>query len=83
MAFEKMFDRDEAWREQAIDEWAVDQTADDMKVKLGIKRAEGRGGWHDELECTTYQLMTMLHDHVERGDWLDVCTLAMMLHMRA
>lgn len=64
------------------DNYAVDCFAADMKAKLAKKRAEGRGGWDRESECTAEFLSLLLREHVEKGDPLDVGNLAMMLHQR-
>lgn len=59
------------------DDAAVDEFAAAMKSKLAKKRAEGRGGWQD---MSATELSELLHEHVEKGDPLDVANLAMMLH---
>lgn len=64
-------------REQHPDDAAVDRFAAAMKAKLAKKRAEGRGGWQTESEA---DLSALLHEHVAKGDPLDVGNLAMMLH---
>ncbi|RWX28482.1 hypothetical protein EHH54_32490 [Rhizobium leguminosarum] len=53
-----------------------------MKAKLAKKRAEGRGGWDDEDDCSALWLSELLREHVEKGDPIDVGNLAMMLHQR-
>lgn len=59
------------------DDAAVDRFAASMKDKLNKKRQEGRGGWQS---MTAEQLSALLHEHVHKGDPLDVANLAMMLH---
>lgn len=63
--------------EQQPDDDAVDRFAAAMKAKLNKKRQEGRGGWQS---MTAEQLSALLHEHVHKGDPLDVANLAMMLH---
>ena len=48
-----------------------------MKAKLAKKRQEGRGGWQS---MASEQLSALLHEHVHKGDPVDVANLAMMLH---
>lgn len=59
------------------DDAAVDRFAAAMKAKLTKKRQEGRGGWQS---MTAEQLSALLHEHVRKGDPVDVGNLAMMLH---
>lgn len=59
------------------DDAAVDCFAAAMKAKLKKKRQEGRGGWQS---MTSEQLSALLHEHVRKGDPVDVANLAMMLH---
>lgn len=63
------------------DDVAVDRFAVAMKTKLSVKRAEGRGGW-DGPSCDAEFLSSLLREHVDKGDPLDVGNLAMMLHQR-
>ncbi len=63
--------------EQHPDDVAVDRFAAAMKAKLAKKRTEGRGGWQTASEG---HLSALLHEHVAKGDPLDVGNLAMMLH---
>ncbi|MBB2818971.1 UNVERIFIED_ORG: hypothetical protein GGD59_002216 [Rhizobium esperanzae] len=69
-------------REQHPDDIAVDRFASAMKAKLAEKRAQGRGGWDDKDDCSSLWLSTLLREHVEKGDPLDVGNFAMMLHQR-
>lgn len=64
------------------DDLAVDRFAAAMKAKLAKKRADGRGGWEDKEDCSALWLSSLLREHVEKGDPLDVGNLAMMLHQR-
>src|SRR5699024_1903728 len=63
--------------DQHPDDAAVDQFAAAMKPKLAKKRADGRSGWQGATEAG---LSALLHEHVAKGDPLDVGNLAMMLH---
>jgi hypothetical protein len=64
---------------QHYDDYAVDCFARMMKEKLAKKRAEGRGGWNDPTQCSVEYLNTLLLDHVEKGDPVDVANFCMML----
>jgi hypothetical protein len=64
------------------DDVAVDDFAVKMKAKLAMKRADGRGGWEDNTQCTAEFLSHLLREHVDKGDPVDVANLAMMLSMR-
>lgn len=64
------------------DDVAVDRFAAAMKAKLAKKRAEGRGGWDNKDDCSQLFLTSLLREHVEKGDPVDVGNLAMMLHQR-
>lgn len=64
------------------DNMAVDRFAETMKEKLAKKRAEGRGGWEDKDQCSAEFLSSLLREHVDKGDPVDVANLAMMLHQR-
>lgn len=66
-------------RDRHPDDEAVDRWAAAMKNKLARKRVEGRGGWEDKETCSQAFLSELLHEHVEKGDPLDVSNLAMML----
>jgi len=61
------------------DDLAVDAFAARMKAKLACARARGRAGWDDPAQCTVETLRTMLHDHVAKGDPVDVANFCMML----
>lgn len=63
--------------EQHPDDAAVDRFAAAMKAKLKKKRQEGRAGWQF---MASEQLSALLHEHVSKGDPVDVANLAMMLH---
>lgn len=63
------------------DDHAVNRFAAVMKGKLAAKRLQGRGGWQ-EPEVPNGYLSRMLHEHVDKGDPVDVANLAMMIHQR-
>jgi hypothetical protein len=67
---------------QHSDDVAVDRFAAAMKAKLAQKRAEGRGGWDDPEQCPVERLAELLHEHVSKGDPIDVANFAMMLWCR-
>lgn len=64
------------------DDAAIDAFALDLKVKMARNRAKGRGGWHDNAECSADALSQMLREHIDKGDPLDVAIISMMLHHR-
>jgi hypothetical protein len=61
---------------------AVDRFAKAMKLKLWMKRNEGKGGWDNPDACTVEFLAQLLVEHVAKGDSIDVANFAMMLHQR-
>jgi hypothetical protein len=64
------------------DDVAVDRFAAAMKEKLAVKRAQGRGGWDDPEQCSLDYLVRLFHDHVSKGDPIDIGNFAMMLWNR-
>ena len=64
------------------DDAAVDLFAADMKSKLAVSRAKGRGGWEYPTAISGGDLAALLVEHVAKGDPVDVANLAMMLHLR-
>jgi len=64
---------------QHFDDHAVDCFAKMMKAKLAKKRADGRGGWDDPEQCSVEFLSQLLHEHVAKGDPVDVANLCMMI----
>ncbi len=71
-----------ASRDAHPDDTAADRFAGAMKAKLATKRSEGRGGWENKEQCAASFLSELLRRHVDKGDPVDVGTLAMMLHQR-
>lgn len=61
---------------------AVDRFAKAMKLKLWMKRNEGKGGWDNSDVCTVEHLADLLIEHIEKGDPIDIGNFAMMLHQR-
>lgn len=68
--------------ERHPDDAAVDRFASAMKQKLAEKRVEGRGGWNDPKQCSIAFLIELLHEHMSKGDPVDVGNFAMMLWNR-
>jgi hypothetical protein len=62
--------------EATRDTIAVNKFAGAMDAKLAISRAKGRHGWQT---CTVDYLWTLLREHVEKGDPVDIANLAMMI----
>lgn len=65
-----------------LDDHAVDIFAKAMKDKLGIKRQQGFGGWHDIRQTSSMRLADLLLAAVAKGDPVDVANFAMMLFCR-
>lgn len=65
-----------------FDNYFVEQFAYAMRIKLAVKRQEGRGGWQDKEFCSGDFLSQLLREHVEKGDPVDVANFCMMLHQR-
>lgn len=64
------------------DDRGVQSFARAMREKLAKKRAEGRGSWWDVNECSAGHLSSLLLDHLEKGDPVDIGNFAMMLFNR-
>ncbi|MGV1900709.1 hypothetical protein ACQZ6V_10505 [Agrobacterium sp. 22-3674b3] len=65
-----------------FDNYSVSQFSYAMRIKLAIKRNEGRGGWQNKDYCSGEYLSRLLREHVEKGDPVDVANFCMMLHQR-
>lgn len=61
------------------DDIAVGRFAALMKARLAAARAKGHGGWDDPAQCSTDYLRKLLHEHVAKGDPVDVANFCMML----
>ncbi len=61
------------------DDRAVDLFAARMKTKLAMAREKGRGGWDDPAQCSVAYLQQLLHEHIAKGDPVDVANFCMML----
>jgi len=68
--------------ETYIDNIAIDVFSIAMKNKMRKKRLEGRGGWYDPTAISNEELSTMLKDHMEKGDPVDIANFCMMLFAR-
>ncbi|NIC05226.1 hypothetical protein [Billgrantia bachuensis] len=93
---EELFDRAEKWDDalkempmasldQHPDDAAVDRFARTMKLKLAAAREKGRDGWDDPDRCSVELLADLLMEHLQkanRGNYVDIANLAMMLHLR-
>jgi len=53
-----------------------------MEEKLCFKRAQGRGGWWDENQCSIEYLRKLLREHIDKGDMVDVANFAAMIYAR-
>lgn len=68
--------------DQLIDEFAIVTFTEAMRNKLNKKRSQGRGNWWNNDYCSQQTLSTMLREHVDKGDPIDVALFAMMLYNR-
>lgn len=64
------------------DDIAIEKFALIMKEKMAVSRAKGRSGWDDPAQCSIERLQTMLIEHMEKGDPVDIGIFAMMLFNR-
>lgn len=64
------------------DDIAVDALAALMKAKLAKQRAKGYGGWNDKAQCNQQHLSSLLRNHVDKGDPVDVANFCAMLSAR-
>jgi len=62
--------------EAACDKAAIHQFAELLASKMSKSRHKSRSGWQT---CSVDDLWTMLREHVEKGDAVDVGCLAMMI----
>lgn len=69
----------EKGKDQHYDDYAVDCFAAMMKQKLAKKRAQGYDNWYKPELCSVEYLKRLLHDHIVKGDPVDVANLCMML----
>lgn len=58
------------------DEAAVMLFAEAMRAKMAFKREQGYSGWET---CPIPRLRQMLHEHLNKGDPVDVANFCMML----
>ncbi len=77
----------DGYKSVVLDELADDRlvhfTAVAMAEKLEISRTKkGRGGWWDKDACSIEQLKSLLKEHVEKGDMIDVVNLSAMIYVR-
>lgn len=59
-----------------VDNTAVEALAQHMRGKLTAARLKGRGGWQN---CEPQVLSDMLHEHVTKGDPVDVANFCAFL----
>ena len=62
-----------------FDDHAVRQFSKMMAEKMAASRAKGRSGWDDPNQCSVEHLQALLHEHVAKGDPIDVANICMML----
>lgn len=66
----------------SADTTAVVDFAAAMASKLHRAATMGRAGWNDPALCSIESLQRALHEHIVKGDPVDVGNYAMMLHAR-
>lgn len=64
------------------DDQAVDLFSAAMRQKLAIARSKGRGGWQDRTDCSQERLSHLLHEHIAKGDPIDVANFCCFLWNR-
>lgn len=73
-------------RGRVADITGVDRFALAMKKKLAKKRTEGRSGWNTTPAlgwgCNVRELESMLRQHLEKGDVVDIANFCMMVWNR-
>jgi len=75
---------EQAETDQHYDEYCIDVFAKLMKEKMAASRAKGRSGWDDPERCSVPYLQKLLHEHIAKGDPVDVANFCMMLgHYKA
>ena len=68
-------------RDEEADLIMVDMVAFEMRKKLKEKRIAGRTGWFG-VHYNRDQLLSMLNEHVAKGDMVDVLNIAGMILAR-
>ena len=61
------------------DDYCIRQFAKLMSEKMAASRAKGRSGWHDPEKCSVEYLRSLLYEHLDKGDPVDVANFCMML----
>lgn len=61
------------------DNYAIEQFAKMMREKMSASRAKGRSGWSDPEKCSVEYLRSLLYEHLDKGDPVDVANICMML----
>jgi len=69
-------------REDIENRCGVRDFAQAMQDKLYAKTRTGRGGWWNPAECSIEDLLTMLSNHIKKGDMVDIGNFAMMIWNR-
>ena len=65
--------------DEHYDDYCIRQFAKLMSEKMAASRAKGRSGWHDPEQCSVEYLRTLLYEHLDKGDPVDVANFCMML----
>ena len=71
--------------ETLMDEDLVNFTKEQMEKKLAAARRKGRYGWWNVNLCSNEDLVSLLHEHIQKKNedcFLDIAILSMMLHYR-
>lgn len=67
--------------DEKADELLAEMVAHEMRKKLAQKREDGRRGWFGP-NCSNEELLSMLKEHVDKGDPIDIINLAGMMLAR-
>lgn len=65
--------------DEHYDDYCIRQFAKLMSEKMAASRAKGRSGWNDPERCSIEYLRSLLYEHLDKGDPVDVANFCMML----
>jgi len=65
--------------DEHYDDYCIGQFAKMMSEKMAASRAKGRSGWNDPEKCSVEYLRSLLYEHLDKGDPVDVANFCMML----
>lgn len=65
--------------DEHYDDYCIGQFAKMMSEKMAASRAKGRSGWNDPEKYSVEYLRSLLYEHLDKGDPVDVANFCMML----